>query len=164
MGYGRYVRRAAAQAVATRMAVSIGVAVLVVMATVVPVSTASASSSDVPPPDKTALIMGTSSVPTPDDFWVESVKNQFIAPTHPGQRIEYVKVTTPEEVWPITGLGRLAELAFGPRRFGGLAAQGGRMSRGGNCRGSSTSPSISRSGSGLPIWSGRWPRTATTIW
>jgi len=77
MGYGRCVGRVGALAVATRMAVSIGVAVLVVMATVVPVSTASASSSDVPPPDKTALIMGTSSVPTPDDFWVESVKNQL---------------------------------------------------------------------------------------
>ena len=72
---------------ATRMSVSIGVAVLVVMATVVPVSTASASSSDVPPPDKTALIMGASGIPTPDDFYVESVKNQFIAPTHPGQNI-----------------------------------------------------------------------------
>jgi hypothetical protein len=68
--------------------------------------------------------MGTSSVPTPDDFWVESVKNQFIAPTHPGQRIEYVKVTTPEEVWPITGLGRLAELAFGPPEIWGLGGPG----------------------------------------
>ena len=94
------------------------------MATVVPVSTASASSSDVPPPDKTALIMGTSTVPTPDDFWVESVKNQFIAPTHPGQRIEYVKVTTPEEGWPITGLGRLAELALGPPSIWGLGGPG----------------------------------------
>ena len=37
---------------ATRLTMSIGVAVLLVMATVVPV--ASASSSDVPPPDKTA--------------------------------------------------------------------------------------------------------------
>ena len=33
----------------------------------------------------------------PDDFYVESVKNQFIAPTHPGQTIEPVAVTTPEE-------------------------------------------------------------------
>jgi hypothetical protein len=109
---------------ATRVTVSIGVAVLLVLAPVAPVSTASASSSDVPPPDKTALIMGTSTVPTPDDFWVESVKSQFIAPTHPGQRIEYVKVTTPEEAWPITGLGRLVLLALGPPSIWGLGGPG----------------------------------------
>src|SRR4051812_11329560 len=86
---------------ATRMSVSIGVAVLVVMATVAPV--ASASSSDVPPPDRTGLIMGFTSLPTPDDFYIDAVKNQFIAPTHPGQKIEYVAVTTPEEGWPLTG-------------------------------------------------------------
>ena len=54
-----------------------------------------------------ALILGGTSVPTPDDYYVETVKNQFIAPTHPGQTIDYVAVTTPEEVWPLTGLGRL---------------------------------------------------------
>ncbi|HEX3286558.1 MAG TPA: PE-PPE domain-containing protein, partial [Mycobacterium sp.] len=96
---------------ATRMTVSIGVAVLVVMTPVTPVSTASASSSDLPPLDKTALIMGTSGVPTPDDFYVESVNNQFIAPTHPGQDVEYVKVTTPEGLGPFAGgLGRLVSL------------------------------------------------------
>ena len=100
MGYGRCVGRVGALAVATRMTVSIGVAVLVVMATVVPVSTASASSSDAPSPDKTALIMGATTIPTPDEFWVESVMNQFIAPTHPDQTIKPVAVTTPEELWP----------------------------------------------------------------
>ena len=89
MGYGRCVGRVGALAVATRMTVSIGVAVLVVMATVVPVSPAvrlAASSAPCTDTDVTcALIMGTTGVPTPDDFYVESVKNQFIAPTHPGQ-------------------------------------------------------------------------------
>ena len=102
---------------ATRMTVSIGVAVLVVMATVAPVS--SASSSDVPPPDKTALIMGASTIPTPDEFWVESVMNQFIAPTHAGQPIEPVAVTTPEEGGPLTGLARLLFSAFGPSNVWG---------------------------------------------
>jgi hypothetical protein len=70
MGAAANVRRAA-----TRMTVSIGAAVLVVMATVAPVS--SASSSDVPP-DKTALIMGETGIPTPNDFYVEIVRNQYI--------------------------------------------------------------------------------------
>ncbi len=101
---------------ATRMTVSIGVAALAVAATVMPVSTVSpevrlsASSAPCTKTDVTcALIMGTSGVPTPDDFYVESVRNQFIAPTHPGQ-IDYVKVTTPEEFWPIAGPGRLLSL------------------------------------------------------
>jgi hypothetical protein len=121
MGNAKHIGRVGAVAVAlgvgnvrrtaTRMTVSIGVAVLVVMTPVTPVSTASASSSDLPPLDKTALIMGTSGVPTPDDFYVESVNNQFIAPTHPGQDVEYVKVTTPEGLGPFAGgLGRLVSL------------------------------------------------------
>ena len=96
--------------------------------------------------------------------WVESVKNQFIAPTHPGQDIEYVAVTTPKEFWPITGLFRLLGLALGPPRSSGLVAQRGRTSRGGNSRGSSTSPPISRCRPGWPIWRRRWPSTPTTIW
>ena len=101
---------------ATRMTVSIGVAALAVAATVMPVSTVSPEvrlSASSPPCTKTdvtcALIMGTSGVPTPDDFYVESVKNQFIAPTHPGQ-IGYDAVTTPEGLWPVAGLGRLVSL------------------------------------------------------
>ena len=100
MGYSRCVGRVGALAVATRMTVSLGVAALAVAATVMPVSTVSPAvwlSASTAPCTKTdvtcALIMGTSGVPTPDDFYVESVKNQFIAPTHPGQ-IDYVKVTT----------------------------------------------------------------------
>ena len=104
---------------ATRMTVSIGAAVLVVMAPVAPVWTASASSTDVPPPDKTALIMGATTIPTPDEFWVQSVMNQFIAPTHPDQTIKPVAVTTPEEGWPLTGLARLLFSAFGPPNIWG---------------------------------------------
>ena len=118
MGYGRCVGRVGALAIATRMTVSIGVAAVVVATVVsVPVSTVSPavrlSASSLPCTDTDvtcALIMGTSGVPTPDDFYVDSVRNQFIAPTHPGQHIEYVKVTTPEGMWPLAGLGRLVSL------------------------------------------------------
>jgi len=72
----------------------------------------------------TALIMGGSTVPTPDDFLVESVKNQYIAPTHPGQDIEYVAVTTPEELWPVTGVARIVGLAIGPAEIWGPGEPG----------------------------------------
>ena len=75
---------------ATRMTVSIGVAVLVVMATVVPAPTVSpVVAADVTRRrlDDVALIMGFTSLPTPDDFYIDAVTNQFIAPTHPGRRL-----------------------------------------------------------------------------
>jgi hypothetical protein len=101
---------ATAKRFGARMSVSIGVALLV-MATVAPVSSASAS---------TALILCGTTCPTPDDFVVESVRDQFIAPTHPGQDLEYVPVTTPEEFWPISGVFRLLGLALGPPSLFGL--------------------------------------------
>ena len=109
---------------ATRMTVSIGAAAVVVMATVAPVSRASASSSDEVPPHKTALIMCGTTCPTPDEFWIESIKNQFVAPTHPGQDIDYVGVTAPMEFWPITGLFRLVLLAVGPQEIWGPGGPG----------------------------------------
>jgi hypothetical protein len=122
MGAAKYIGRVGALAVAlgvrngrrtaVRIAVSMGAAALVVTATVVPVSTA--SSSEVPPPDKTALIMCGTTCPTGDDFWVESIMNQYIEPTQPGQEIEPVAVTAPMEFWPITGLFRLLLFAVGP--------------------------------------------------
>ena len=158
LGVGN-VRRAA-----TRMTVSIGAAVLVVTATVVPVSTASASSPPCTQTDATcALIMGTSGVPTPDDFYVESVKNQFIAPTHPGQ-IGYDAVTTPEELWPVGLVNRFVSLlgiGLGDPEIFGL---GGAEWDVPGWRGSSTAPSINRSRPESPIWSGRSPRTPTSIW
>ena len=116
------------------------------------------------PSDRTALVMGTSGIPTPDDFWVESVKKQFIASTLPRQDIEYVKVTTAEEVWPFTGVSASSASRPGPRTSAAPMALPGQTSRYGNSRGSSTSPSINRSRPGSPIWKRRWPRTATTIW
>jgi PE-PPE domain len=120
MGYGRCVGRVGALAVATRVTVSIGVAVLVVVATVAPAPTVSpavklsASTAPCTDTDVTcALIMGFTSLPTPDDAYIDPVMNQFIAPTHPEQTIEPVAVSTPEEGWPLTGLIRLGCAAVG---------------------------------------------------
>jgi hypothetical protein len=96
------------------MTVSIGAAAVVVMATVVPAPAVKLSA------DSTALILCGTTCPTPDGRLIESVKNQFIAPTHPGQDFDYVAVTTPEEFWPITGLFRLLGLALGPPSLFGL--------------------------------------------
>ncbi len=120
--------------------VSIASAVLAVMALVVPVPESTVSSAVRLSADSTALILGGTTVPTPDGYYIDTVKNHYIAPTHPGQDINYVPVTTPEEFWPLTGFGRLLWLVLGPQEIWGLVAPGGRMSRGGNCRGSSTSP------------------------
>jgi hypothetical protein len=106
-----------AKRIGARMSLSIGVAVLV-MATVTPASSASAPAA--PPPDKTALVLCGTTCPTPDAFVVDAVKNQFIAPTHPGQDMNYVAVTTPEEFWPISGVFRLLGLALGPPSLFGL--------------------------------------------
>ncbi len=108
---------------ATRMSVSIAVAVLVVMATVAPVSVSTMSPAVRLSADSTALILGGTTVPTPDNVYIETVRNHFIAPTHPGD-INYVAVTTPEEFWPITGLERLVWLALGPQSVWGLGGPG----------------------------------------
>jgi hypothetical protein len=102
------------------MSVSVGVAVLLVTATVVPVSTASASDTPPPPPDRTALVLGGTTVPTPDSAYIDAVRDHFIGPTHPGETINYVAVTTPEEAWPITGVARLVWFVIGPPSVWGL--------------------------------------------
>jgi hypothetical protein len=129
MGTAKYIGRVGALAVAlgvgnlrrtaTRMSVSIGVAALVVAATVVPAPVSTVSPAVKLSADSTALIMCGTTCPTPDASLVESVKNQFIAPTHPGE-IDYVAVTTPEEFWPISGVFRLLGLALGPSSLFGL--------------------------------------------
>ena len=81
---------------ATRMTVSICVAVLVVMATVVPAPLRRVAVGRTAA-DSTALILGGTSIPTWNDADVEVIMGQFIAPTHPGQTIKPVAVTTPEE-------------------------------------------------------------------
>ena len=126
MGYGRI----SALVVARRMAVSIGVAVLV-MATVVPMSTVApvvklaASTAPCTRTDVTcALILGGTTVPTPDDAYIDTVRDHFIGPTHPGQ-VTYIPVTAPMEFWPITG-GRcdFIWLALGPPSVWGLDGPG----------------------------------------
>ncbi|MGX9788096.1 PE-PPE domain-containing protein [Mycobacterium sp. MMS18-G62] len=113
LGVGN-VRRAA-----TRMTVSIGVAALVVMATTGPVPDSTGSPAVRLSADSTALIVCGTTCPTPDEYVVGSVMNQFITPTHPGQTITPVAVTTPEEYWPITGFLRLIGPVVGdPRLFG----------------------------------------------
>lgn len=106
LGIGN-VRRAA-----VRMTVSIGVAAVVVTTTAVsvPVSTVSAVELSA---DSTALIVCGTTCPTPDAHFVETVMNQYVNPTHPGQTITSVAVTTPEEYWPITGLFRLVGFMVG---------------------------------------------------
>jgi hypothetical protein len=96
-----------------RMMVSVRTAVLVVMATLVFAVASTVSPAVKLSADSTALIMGGTAVPTPDPAYIETVKNHYIAPTHPGQDIHYVAVTTPEEFWPITGIGRLAASVVG---------------------------------------------------
>ncbi|WP_020104994.1 PE-PPE domain-containing protein [Nocardia sp. 348MFTsu5.1] len=103
------------------MSVSVGVATLVAMAAVLPVSAASADES---PADRTALILGGTTIPTPDAAYVDVVMNQYIEPTHPNENIRPVAVTTPQELWPATGVGRLAGLALGPSSLWGLGGPG----------------------------------------
>jgi hypothetical protein len=129
MGNAKHIGRVGALAVAlgvgnvrraaTRMTVSIGVAALVVAATVVPVPVSTVSPAVKLSADTTALFVCGGACPTFHDADVEVIMNQFITPTHPGQTITPVAVTTPGEAWPLTGILRLIGLAFAdPRLFG----------------------------------------------
>lgn len=77
-----------------------------------------ATAEQADPVESTALIMCGTTCPTPDEYWIESVMNQFITPTHSGQTITAVPLTTPEEAWPITGLLRLIELVLADPNVG----------------------------------------------
>jgi hypothetical protein len=103
MGNGPHIGRGA---LAFALLVVMAPAVLAPASTVSPAVRLSA--------DSTVLIMGGTSIPTWNDADVEVIMNQFIAPTHPGQTIEPVALTTPEEGWPLTGVLRLLGFAFGP--------------------------------------------------
>jgi hypothetical protein len=129
MGTAKYIGRVGALAVAlgvgnvrraaSRMTVSIGVAALVVAATVVPAPVSTVSPAVKLSADTTALLVCGGACPTWHDSDVEIIMNQFITPTHPGQTITPVAVTTPGEDWPITGILRLIGFAVGdPRLFG----------------------------------------------
>ncbi|MGE2692039.1 PE-PPE domain-containing protein [Mycolicibacterium pulveris] len=121
MGSTRDARNARTAKLATAR---IGVAASALAATV-----ALTMVSTVPPAvqlaaDKTALVMGGVTVPTPDEAYIDAVKNQFIAQTHPGQDIDYVAVTTPGELWPATGVARLIGWAVGDPRVWGPGGSG----------------------------------------
>lgn len=87
--------------------VSIGVAMLVATAPAMPPAIKLSA-------DSTALVLGGTTLPTPDDAYLDAVKNQFIGPTHPGKTIDYLAVTTPEEAWPVSGILRVGCVAVGP--------------------------------------------------
>ena len=110
---------------AMRARVSIfGVTVVAVMATAVLLAVSTVSPAVRLSADSTALVLCGTTCPTPDAHWVESVKNQFIEPTHPGQDIDYVAVTAPMELWPVTGLFRVLGLALGPPSLWGPGGPG----------------------------------------
>jgi PE-PPE domain len=72
--------------------------------------------------DSTALLVCGFTCPTWHEPDVEIIMNQYVTPTHPpqpGDTITPVAVTTPSEVWPVTGLVRLLGLAFGPSELFG---------------------------------------------
>jgi hypothetical protein len=93
--------------------ISIGTVVLAVAATMPPVAQA-----DETPLDRTALVLCGTTCPTPDDTYIDIVKGQYIEPTHPGETIDYVPVTAPQQLWPVTGFMRLLGMALGdPRLF-----------------------------------------------
>src|SRR6478752_6701482 len=117
MGNARFIGRVGALAVA----LGVGFA-----ATIAPgAALAESDDSDTSPsPDRIALVMGGTTVPRPDDYLVEIIKNHYIEPTHPKETINPIAVTTPEEAWPITGLTRLIGLALGPPSVWGPGGAG----------------------------------------
>ena len=105
MGNANFIGRVGALAVA----LGVGIASAPAVAFAEPTNSDTTSSYD-----RTALLMGGTTIPKWNDSDVEVIMAQFIAPTHPGGMIKPVAVTTPEEGWPITGLIRLIGLALGP--------------------------------------------------
>jgi hypothetical protein len=91
---------------AARVTMSIGIAALVVTA---------AAPASTPSPavklsaDSTALLVCFQTCTTFNDAHVQAIKNQIIAPTHPGQDIDYVLLPTRGETWPLTGVFRALE-------------------------------------------------------
>lgn len=82
------------------------------LAVVLGVAAANATASTVSPnvklaADSTALVVCGLGCPTPDAYFVDSVMNQFVTPTHPGQTLTPVGVTGPTDSFPILGILRL---------------------------------------------------------
>ena len=78
-------------ALAVALGVGIAVATTPAVGYAEPADSFTCSSPDSSQPDTTALILCGTACPTPDDAYIEVVKNQYIAPTHPGQHIDYVR-------------------------------------------------------------------------
>ena len=57
--------------------------------------------------DATALVLDGTSFPTPNQYQIDLTRDQFVGPVYPGVDIEYIPVTTPQELWPITGVFRV---------------------------------------------------------
>ena len=121
MGNARHIGRVGAMAVA--LGVGFAVAATPAVGYAEPTDSVTCQSADAAEPDTTALILGGTTVPTPDAAYVDTVRDHFIAPTHPG-RINYCAVTAPMEFWPITGAGRLVWLVLGPPSVWGLDGPG----------------------------------------
>ncbi|MGV0718116.1 PE-PPE domain-containing protein [Mycolicibacterium sp. XJ662] len=107
-----------------RVTARIGVAASAVAATVALATVSTVSPVVQLSADKTALVMGGVTVPTPDETYIDAVKNQFIVPAYPGEDIDYVAVTTPGELWPATGVARLIGWAIGDPRVWGPGGAG----------------------------------------
>jgi hypothetical protein len=132
MGNAKYIGRIGALAIAlgignirpAAMRITVSGVVAAMVVAVMPARASTVSPAVRLSADSTALIIGPTTIPTPDRYMVDIIKNQYIAPTHPGQDIDYVAVTTPEEWWPITGLSRLILSVFGDPRIWGLGGAG----------------------------------------
>ncbi len=109
---------------AIRATVSIGIALAALATTVALTMVSTVSPAVQLSAGKTALVMGGVTVPTPDEAYIDAVRNQFIAQTHPGQDLDYVAVTTPGELWPATGVARLIGWAVGDPRVWGPGGSG----------------------------------------
>ncbi len=118
MGNAKFIGRVGA------LAVALGVGVAATIAPGAALAETDETPSTGASTDRTALIMGGTTIPTPDDYLVELIKNQYIAPTHPGQDIEYLAVTTPQQAGPITGFIRLVGIALGPPSIWGPGGAG----------------------------------------
>lgn len=121
MSNTKYVGRVGALAVALGVGISVANTPAVAYAETADSSKCSSDSSE---PDRTALVMGGATVPTPDDYLVEVIKNQYIEPTHPGEDIAYCRVSVRMEAWPITGLVRVLGIAFGDPEVWGPGGAG----------------------------------------
>jgi hypothetical protein len=97
MSTGKFVGRVGA------LAVALGVGFTTGNAPGVPMAGAADSSSS----DSTALVVCGLGCPTPDAYFVDSMMNQFVTPTHPGQTLTPVGVTGPTDSFPLLGILRL---------------------------------------------------------